>query len=233
MIKPDWVGIRPLPIGREGYAINLPTPPILEDRRFVTQDFLPPPIGLEFEFTISPVTPEIASRTTWRPECPVKLDELRYLTMSFWGFDGRPHTGEMVTNSGAAQFVVAVFRQLYIAKFPIEEMRVTSQEELDSPPTGTNNRTESFVCRPAVGNTGSWSRHARGLAVDINPFHNPYYFRGIVYPELAISYTDRSNVRPGMIYPGDVVTQAFEMLGWIWGGTWSSKDWMHFSDSGR
>ena len=106
-------------------------------------------------------------------------------------------------------------------------------EEIDAPPTGDGNTTTSFVCRPAVG-SGSWSRHAFGLAIDVNPFHNPYLKGDLVLPELASAYVDRANVRPGMIVEGDVATQAFGDMGWGWGGRWNSLfDWMHFSDNNR
>jgi hypothetical protein len=125
-----------------------------------------------------------------------------------------------------------VFRRLHDAAFPIEQMRVIRAEEIDAPPTGDWNDTTSFVCRPAVGNT-SWSQHAYGLAVDINPFHNPYLKGDLVLPELASTYTDRDDLRPGMIQPGDAVVTAFADMGWPWGGNWNSlKDWMHFSASG-
>ena len=69
--------------------------------------------------------------------------------------------------------------------------------------------------------------------MDINPFHNPYQKADLVIPELASVYTERSDIRVGMITPDDVVTEAFADIGFIWGGNWSSlKDWMHFSQSG-
>ena len=53
-------------------------------------------------------------------------------------------------------------------------------------------------------------------------------------PELASTYLDRDDVRPGMITPDGVVVRAFAAIGWTWGGTWSSlKDYQHFSQSGR
>jgi hypothetical protein len=111
-------------------------------------------------------------------------------------------------------------------------MRVITAEEIDAHPTGDGNDTTSFACRPAVG-SASWSQHAFGLAIDINPFHNPYLKGDLVLPELASAYVDRENTRPGMITEGDVVTEAFADIGWGWGGNWSSlKDWMHFSLSG-
>ena len=33
---------------------------------------------------------------TWQEGCPVALEDLRYVTVSFVGFDGGVHTGELV-----------------------------------------------------------------------------------------------------------------------------------------
>ena len=51
-------------------------------------------------------------------------------------------------------------------------------------------------------------------------------------PELASAYLDRTDVRPGMILPGDEVVAAFAAIGWHWGGEWSEPDHMHFSRDG-
>jgi hypothetical protein len=159
--------------------------------------------------------------------------DLRYVTVSFWGFDGHPHTGELLVHATVAEDIVTVFARLHEARFPLEEMRITRADELDAPPTGDGNNTGSFVCRPTRGSS-SWSEHARGLAVDVNPFHNPLVREGVVLPELATAYADRDLHRPGMIQPGDAVTEAFAAIGWQWGGTWRSmSDWMHFSHNGR
>jgi hypothetical protein len=169
---------------------------------------------------------------TWSSACPVRLADLRYLTVSFRGFDGRPHTGELVVHRRVAGQVVSVFARLYRAAFPIEEMRLVTTADLEAHPTGDGNNTAAFVCR-AARNQRRWSAHAYGLAVDVNPFQNPYRRGDLVLPELASSYLDRGRVRPGMIRPGDVVTSAFAAIGWTWGGTWESPtDLMHFSATG-
>jgi hypothetical protein len=153
--------------------------------------------------------------------------------MTFWGFDHLPHTGEMIVNSSVASDVVEVFKKLFEARFPIEEMRVGTLAEQNAPPTGDTDDTSSFECRQ-VTLGDSWSEHSYGLAIDINPFHNPYVKGNLVAPELASAYADRGWVRPGMILEGDVVTQAFDAIGWGWGGRWSSlKDYMHFSQNGH
>jgi hypothetical protein len=152
--------------------------------------------------------------------------------MSFVGFDGRPHTGEMIVHADVARDVVAAFEQVFAARFPIEEMRVVAAAELDVPPTGDGNNTSAFVCRPAVGQT-RWSAHAYGLALDINPFHNPYQRDDLVLPELASAYLDRSWLRPGMLRDGGPAVAAFEEIGWSWGGRWREPlDLMHFSATG-
>jgi hypothetical protein len=170
--------------------------------------------------------------TTWRPGCPVGRADLRYVTVSFVGFDGRPHTGELVVHERVAAGVVAVFARLYRARFPIEQMRLVTGADLVAHPTGDGNNTAAFVCRAARKQT-RWSAHAYGLAVDVNPFQNPYRRGDLVLPELAGAYLDRADRRPGMIRPGDPVTAAFAALGWTWGGTWRSpRDFMHFSATG-
>lgn len=231
--RPEWLGTRVLPLRDDGLGEVQPTPPELEDRRLVTPDHLPPPEDDAYAATVAAIPDDVLDRSTWHSDCPVGRAELRYLTMSFWGFDGLHHTGEMIVNADFADDVVEVFRRLHEARFPIEEMRVVAAEELDAPPTGDGNNTTGFVCRSTVSGT-TWSEHAHGRAVDINPFHNPYLRGDVVVPELASAYLDRGWDRPGMIHAGDVVTRAFAEIGWAWGGDWTSaKDWMHFSASGR
>jgi D-alanyl-D-alanine carboxypeptidase len=228
------VGARPLPLRPDGFGQVLPTPAALRDRRLPTVDRLPPPPGGRFRSTIRPIGPAVRARmgATWRPGCPVGLDELRYVTVSFRGFDGRPHTGELVVHRRVAAQVVSVFARLYRARFPIEEMRLVTTADLEAHPTGDGNNTAAFVCRAARKQT-RWSAHAYGLAVDVDPFQNPYRRGDLVLPELASAYLDRADRRPGMIRQGDAVTAAFAAIGWTWGGTWRSpRDLMHFSATG-
>jgi hypothetical protein len=231
---PWRVGARPLPLRPDGFGQVLPTPAALRDRRLPTVDRLPPPPGGRFRSTIRTIGPAVRARmgATWKPGCPVGPGDLRHVTVSFWGFDGRPHAGELVVHERVAGPVVSVFARLYRARFPIEEMRLITTADLEAHPTGDGNNTAAFVCRAARRQT-RWSAHAYGLAIDVNPFQNPYRLGDLVLPELAGAYLDRARVRPGMIRQGDVVTTAFAAIGWTWGGTWRSpKDPMHFSATG-
>ena len=233
-MPPPWLGTRPLPLRPDGYGQSQPTPPELDPRRFTLPDTLAPLPGDGFASVIEKVPPEVLARSTWAPGCPVAADDLAYVQLTFWGFDDQRHTGELLLNRSVADDVVGVFRTLYKERFPFEELRVTQRSELDAHPTGDGNNTESFVCRPATGSTTTFSQHAYGLAIDLDPFQNPYTNDDLVLPELASSYLDRDDVRPGMITPDGVVVRAFDSIGWTWGGTWCSlKDYQHFSQNGR
>lgn len=229
---PDWLGTRPLPLDENGDPVALPTPPELSDRRFTTPDHLPAPLDEAFHSTVEPIPADVLARSTWVEGCPTALEDLSYLTVTFRGFDGLAHTGELIVAASVADDIVSVFETMFEAGFPVEEMRITPPEFLDADPTGDGNDTESFVCRPATGGS-NWSQHAFGLAIDINPFHNPYLRGDVLIPELAGDYLARDRGLPGMIVEGDIVTDAFDAIGWGWGGRWNSlKDWQHFSQSG-
>ena len=229
---PRWLGTRVLPVGPSGFAAAQDTPPELRNRSIITVDDLPPPPDGRFHATVQTVPAGVLARSSWTDKCPVAAADLRYLTVSFRGFDGRAHTGELLVNARAADDLVTVFGQLFAANFPIERMRISSLAELHAPPTGDTNTTEAFACRPVRGQT-AWSQHAYGLAVDVNPFQNPYHKGPVVLPELATAYLDRAEARPGMVQPGGPAVRAFTAIGWHWGGDYRSlKDYMHFSATG-
>ena len=195
-----------------------------------------------FQSSIAPLSPalrtEIRARA-WHPACPVPLSGLRVLTVTYYGFDHRAHRGQLVVNARHAAGLAKVFRQLYAMRFPIRHMTLA----VYGPPSGLpadNDLTGSFECRQAVPSpctggtgTGSWSMHAYGEAVDLNPTENPYVGCGMSRDKRGRAYLDRSRLRPGMVTPA--VVRAFASIGWGWGGAWSgsTKDYMHFSATGH
>ena len=233
-VPPVWLGKRTLPVTAAGVGEIRPTPTELRDRRFTLPDTLPRLPGRDCASrVVSPAPAGVIARSTWVPGCPVDASGLAWLRLTFWGFDDARHTGELLVNAAVADDVVGVFRDLYRARFPIEEMRITTRAELlrqQQHPTGDGNDTESFVCRPKAGQTSGFSEHAYGLAIDVDPFQNPYVKGPVVLPELASAYLDRGDVRPGMILPGGPVVRAFAGIGWGWGGDWHTlTDLQHFS----
>jgi hypothetical protein len=197
-----------------------------------------------FHSSTKPLSPHARATLTksgmWQKGCPVPLSDLRLLTVTYRGFDKRSHTGQLVVNKSAAAPLARVFRKLYELHFPIHHMRFSDVYGPASGRPRDGDMSGSFECRQAVpspcsgGNgTGSWSNHAYGMAVDLNPVENPYVGCGMSRDPTAQSYRDRSRHRRGMVTAR--VVKAFRSIGWGWGGSWAgnTKDYMHFSASGH
>ncbi|QYC37787.1 hypothetical protein Nocox_00755 [Nonomuraea coxensis DSM 45129] len=170
---------------------------------------------------------------SWRPGCPVSYRDLRLVTLSYWGFDNKPHTGELVVNKSVTGDIVTVFRKLYDWRWPIRQMKLVDAFKGDDFASIEADNTSAFNCRRATGSS-SWSNHAYGKAIDINPRENPYVTAsGSTAHKNAEKYTERPMKGKGVINPGDKVVKAFAQVGWEWGGYWSgTKDYQHFSKGG-
>jgi len=188
----------------------------------------------------APVKAQLKSGGFWHKGCPVGLSGLRLLTVSHRGWDGRTLTGQLIVNAGAAQPLRRTFHQLYRLRFPIRHMRINDFYGPKKQRPKDGDVTASFECRQAAaspctggGGTGTWSQHAYGLAVDVNPGENPYVGCGQSRDPTARRFFDRSRHRRGMVTARDV--GAFASIGWGWGGAWagSTKDYMHFSSTGH
>ena len=170
---------------------------------------------------------------SWRPGCPVPLRDLRVLTVTHRGFDGRPRIGRLIVHRDVARPVLDVFRALWEARFPIRRLvPVDTYGGSDFRSIEADN-TSAFNCRYVDG-TARWSEHAYGRAIDVNPIENPYVSGGSTSHRASRPYLDRSHRRPGMAYAGGALVRAFDAIGWGWGGRWTSvKDYQHFSATGR
>jgi hypothetical protein len=171
-------------------------------------------------------------RYSWRPGCPVSPSSLRALTVRYKTFSGTTATGTLIVHRDAVAAMSTVFADLYRRGFPIRRIQpVDAYKGSDDASTAADN-TSAFNCRAAVAaGPRSWSQHAYGRAIDVNPVENPYFEGGRVIPPAGARFANRSNVRPGMAESG--LVQAFARVGWRWGGRWSNPDYQHFSSNGR
>lgn len=178
-------------------------------------------------------TRQLMTGSSWRPGCPVPLRSLRLVDLTYWGFDREAHRGRLVVHRRWADDVLDVFRRLYHERFPIRRVRLVDRFGADDRRSMRHDNTSAFNCRYVAGTT-TWSQHAFGRAIDINPVENPYVDGSYVSPPNGRPFADRSLVRSGMIFRRDVVWRAFQRIGWEWGGTWSSaQDYQHFSANGH
>jgi hypothetical protein len=181
---------------------------------------------------------KIPSRATvkysWHSGCPVGIDGLRLIRMTYWGMDHKPHQGELIVNAGVATKIVSVFHKLYDARYPIRRMELVDKYKGSDFQSIEADNTSAFNCRNATGSS-NWSQHAYGLAVDVNTCENPYvHANGHIEHPRCVKYGDRKRKDPGVIHAGDKVVRAFRSIGWGWGGTWGGPwDFQHFSANGR
>ncbi|ADV46002.1 hypothetical protein Nitsa_0735 [Nitratifractor salsuginis DSM 16511] len=188
---------------------------------------------------ISSITPRIEHRMraghSYRDGCPVKLRDLRYIRLNYLGFDGKPHTGEMVVHKDVAKEVTQIFGELYRAKYPIRRMQLVSDYGGSDYRSIEADNTSAFNCRAVTGGK-KWSNHAYGKAIDINPIENPYISRsGHIAHRASLPYRIRRHKNPfhpedrALIAPHDPIVRIFKSRGWRWGGDWHSiKDYQHF-----
>lgn len=173
----------------------------------------------------------------------ISLSSLRYLKLLHVNFNGEYQVGELIVNKSVADSVLEIFQQLCEDGYQIEKMHLiddywTGDAEGSDWNSIDHNNTSAFCYRPATG-SGNLSKHALGLAIDINPQQNPYVtFRSDGTPKFshdnAADYvTGRSSDMPHVITKSDEAYTLFTSYGWTWGGSWSSpKDYQHFQISG-
>ncbi|WP_424360729.1 M15 family metallopeptidase [Methylocystis parvus] len=158
------------------------------------------------------------------------------MRIPYLDFDGATQVGLMIVAKSVATKVAAAFQEIYNSrKFRIYRMSLIDEFDGDDDRSMAANNTSAFNCRTT--DRGAMSRHALGLAVDINPVQNPYREGDITAPEAGRDYDQpakRSRDVVGLIVDGDVVTRAFARQGWRWGGHWRrSVDYQHFSNDGH
>lgn len=165
--------------------------------------------------------------------CPVSRTELRYLIIPHYDGHGHVRIGEMVANKAIAADLIDIFRELFRKAYPIERMVLVDDYDGDDLRSMADNNTSCFNYRRVSGSK-KLSRHARGMAVDLNPLYNPFVRtvrrRTVVEPANATPYVDRSRSDyPYKITTSDPAYLLFIRHGFRWGGAWrSSKDYQHF-----
>ena len=165
----------------------------------------------------------------------VSYDELRYVGILFYDFNGLTQAGELICNEYIADDLVEIFNELYKAEYRLESVVLIDNFGGDDTASMCADNTSCFNYRVVEGST-SLSKHARGLAIDVNPFYNPYIVFGkgeggsdYISPPGSEIYADRSASFAYKIDENDLCYRLFKAHGFVWGGDWNScKDYQHF-----
>lgn len=178
-------------------------------------------------------TREEMTGVSWRPGCPVGMDDLALVRVDHWDLSEQPRRGRIVVAAAVAEDVLGVFARLFDHDVALEYVDLVDVHGADDTRVMAANTTTGFNCRPVAG-TDRWSAHAYGTAIDVNPVQNPYVTGSTVQPEAGRAYLDRTDVRPGMAVEGGPIVRAFADVGWAWGADFATADdFQHFSLTGR
>nr|WP_297769992.1 M15 family metallopeptidase [uncultured Butyrivibrio sp.] len=163
----------------------------------------------------------------------ISLDELRYCKVLYNDFDGNVQTGELICNEQIAQDLLEIFYELYNNGYQIESIKLIDEYKGDDTASMLANNTSCFNYRVVEG-SNKLSKHAYGLAIDLNPFYNPYITYNKdgsqnISPVGSEAYADRDASFPYKIDENDLAYKLFTEHGFKWGGNWNSvKDYQHF-----
>ena len=163
----------------------------------------------------------------------IQRSDLRYVRCLHTDAEGRIMLGEMVCNQKIAKDLVEIFHELYKNHYPIERMVLIDNYDADDERSMRDNHSSCF-CYRVIAGSKTLSKHAKGMAIDLNTLHNPYMRKrsnGTLYvqPATARKYCDRTKRYAYTIVEGDLCHRLFLQHGFRWGGSWRSyKDWQHF-----
>ena len=163
-------------------------------------------------------------------------DELRYVHILHYDFEGAVREGELICNQSIAYDLADIFYELYRNGYQLEKVLLVDEYGGDTTASAEDNNTFCFNYQ-ADEDPSALSKHALGLAIDINPYYNPsitYDKQGgmEVSPGSAALYADRSIEFPYKIDENDLCYKLFVKHGFTWGGNWNSaKDYRHFQKS--
>ena len=237
-MKNDFKTIYGEGVVKTDFTFPVDTKPLTEWQagRTVSQEAVDAFGGIDMCFAAEPIPDGVWARMqgkTYKENPYIGRDDLRHIRALHWDYDNQMHVGEMIVNKQIAECVARILRQLFDAKYPIQRMLLPDVYDADDETQMRDNNSSCFCYRTIAGST-NLSKHARGLAVDINTLYNPYYKdradgTRYIQPATAEAYCDRTWDFPYKIDHDDLCFRLFTEAGFEWGGDWTScKDFQHF-----
>ena len=192
-------------------------------------------MNIDRYFTISEIPDtifEFMQGRSYKADCTIPRSDLRYLIILHRNMDGQAVVGELVVNKEISADILDIMRELYELNYPIEQVRLVDYYEGDDELSMAANNSSAFNWRTQTGSSAKISKHASGMAIDINPLYNPYYRFPYVNETVSPGgdlYMDRMWEFPFKIDEDDDCYRIFTEHGFKWGGSWNSlRDYQHF-----
>ena len=156
------------------------------------------------------------------------IDQLELLEVLYLSTDGRIHKGQVLTNRKIAEDIRNIFGFMLKEEFVVEKVIPTVKYGWSDSLSMDDNNSYSFCYRNIT-----YSKHATGMAIDINPRFNPLRWKIGNHPNQPEGAVLDTTVN-GSLYPGHPVVEEFRRLGFRWGHSFTKfYDDHHFERSGK
>lgn len=168
------------------------------------------------------------------------LNDLKYIKLVHYNYEKRIQVGELIVNKKITKQVKNIFKYLFEIEYEINSMvlidRLWVNNSNDSDRNSVLNNNSSCFCYRKVITSNNLSKHALGLAIDINPYDNPFVPRNkegkldssyltLYEKEMLIDRQKKSKTNKHIITLNDEICKIFIKNGFEYGG-----DWPNYSD---
>lgn len=153
------------------------------------------------------------------------INQLQLIKVRYYSTDGKIHEGQVLTNKKIANEITELFTFIFQEQFPIAKVIPIVKYNWNDNLSMQNNNTYSFCYRNI-----SYSKHAQGMAIDINPFFNPLRSKNdsLHRPNKPIGAKFDPSVS-GTLHPTHSVVLKLKNMGFKWGHYFKRKyDDHHF-----
>ncbi len=143
------------------------------------------------------------------------IDQLELFDVLYTSTDGKIHRGQILSNKKIAEDIKYMFDFMLAEDFIIEKAIPIVKYDWNDSLSMDDNNTYSFCYRNI-----RYSKHARGMAIDINPRFNPVRYKRLKKPNEPAGAVLDTTVN-GTLYPEHIVVKEFRNRGFRWGYTFS------------
>lgn len=161
----------------------------------------------------SELTFEEATQGSIAPESMIR--QLVLLDVDYLSTDGKIHRGQVLTNKKIETHIRHMFNFMLENDFVVEKVIPIVKYDWSDSLSMDDNNSSSFCYRNA-----SYSKHATGMAIDINPRFNPLRWKKSDKPNQPEGAVLDTTVN-GTLHPEHIVVKEFRRLGFRWGHTFS------------
>lgn len=99
------------------------------------------------QFYISEIPDDIFEKMqgkSYKVDCTLPRENLRYIHVLHVGFDNQVHEGELVVNKDIADDVLEIFKELYESGYQIEKVRLVDEYDADDESSMSDNNSSAF-----------------------------------------------------------------------------------------